>query len=520
MPSNLILTAVASMIYGIAQAHMIMESPTPFMNGTITKDPIDDLGDNFPCKFDGTYGRDNTTPPTVMAIGVNQTLSWRSDNTAIHGGGSCQISLTADANPTKNTTWMVIHSIIGGCPLNAPGNLEAGETLRTFQYSIPEGILPGDYVLAWTWTNRVGNREMYMNCAPVTVTGGDKRKCYQGPRSAKTLAQRATFPNLFVANRPVGGPCQIPEDKDVILPNPGNSVEYAGDKANLIAAPSDCPPNGGFHQIAMNSSSNGTTGGGSSPAAGSSAPAPATSPDATAPPSPGSSPCSSPGAEVCSADGTMIGTCDQTQHVIMGPVAAGTKCVNGAIDATSRKRDLLGTKNTPTRKASELHLSHKLARFWGDQEYDDMTDDASSSGKKSKRAVNDGASGQRPPAKPQPAPAEATIRPITANNLNENGTLVNPAPFNLWTYAPAGTTQCTLDGSLVGLCHKANSTIFWAPATEFPTWHCAKGEWEAVPAGPTYPVAGEVTKTYPDGHYDSNVVSATMEFWDLAGQTI
>lgn len=61
---------------------------------------------------------------------------------------------------------MVIHSIEGGCPANVDGNLPAdpnGDGASTFQFSIPDGINPGDYVLAWTWFNKIGNREMYMN---------------------------------------------------------------------------------------------------------------------------------------------------------------------------------------------------------------------------------------------------------------------------------------------------------------------------------------------------------------------
>ena len=85
---------------------------------------------------------------------------------SISGGGSCQVSLTTDNPATKNSKWQVIHSIEGGCPArNQAGN--AGESPDpidpdTYKYSIPTGINPGKYTLAWTWFNKVGNREMYM----------------------------------------------------------------------------------------------------------------------------------------------------------------------------------------------------------------------------------------------------------------------------------------------------------------------------------------------------------------------
>lgn len=90
-----------------------------------------------------------------MAVGAPQTLSFV--GSATHGGGSCQLSLTTDKEPTKTSKWAVILSIEGGCPGGANGGTPA-----TFQYKIPEAVAPGDYTLAWTWFNKIGNREMYM----------------------------------------------------------------------------------------------------------------------------------------------------------------------------------------------------------------------------------------------------------------------------------------------------------------------------------------------------------------------
>lgn len=52
-----------------------------------------------------------------MAVGSQQTLSFT--GSAVHGGGSCQLSLTKDLKPTKDTDFRVILSIEGGCPASA-----------------------------------------------------------------------------------------------------------------------------------------------------------------------------------------------------------------------------------------------------------------------------------------------------------------------------------------------------------------------------------------------------------------
>lgn len=92
-----------------------------------------------------------------MAVGVPQTLKFQGG--ATHGGGSCQISLTTDDKPTKDSTWKVIHSIIGGCPNGAAGNANGSPTFDqnpTFEFSIPKDVPDGRYTLAWTWFNKIG----------------------------------------------------------------------------------------------------------------------------------------------------------------------------------------------------------------------------------------------------------------------------------------------------------------------------------------------------------------------------
>jgi hypothetical protein len=105
-------------------------------------------------------------------------------NTAVHGGGSCQISITYETDPAKvkdPTNWKVIKSYIGGCPTNSKGNLplavacdgkNSPDCVNNLSFDVPAEVRDGDAILAWTWFNNVGKREMFMNCAAVTFIGG------------------------------------------------------------------------------------------------------------------------------------------------------------------------------------------------------------------------------------------------------------------------------------------------------------------------------------------------------------
>ncbi|MCJ1390951.1 hypothetical protein MMC18_003812 [Xylographa bjoerkii] len=220
--------ASALVLFSTVNGHMIMGSPTPYGKSTLNNSPLAADGSDFPCKQrSGVYDAEGAS--NTMPIGVNQTLSFI--GSATHGGGSCQVSLTTDLQPTTSSTWQVIYSILGGCPVDAAGNLPAdpnGSGASKFQFSIPEGINPGQYTLAWTWFNKVGNREMYMNCAPVTVTAASGKRDDIPEIEDAPLSKRAAFPPMFVAN--ACGHCSTPDDEDSVLmfPNPGQFVQYAG----------------------------------------------------------------------------------------------------------------------------------------------------------------------------------------------------------------------------------------------------------------------------------------------------
>ncbi|KAL9620262.1 MAG: hypothetical protein Q9160_005161 [Pyrenula sp. 1 TL-2023] len=219
-----------------ANGHMIIKTPVPYSQDSLNNSPLDASGSDYPCKLRAdTY---KVTKENMMKIGEKQTLSFT--GSAVHGGGSCQISLTSDREPTKNSKFQVIHSIEGGCPASAAGNLDSdpnGSGASTFDFQIPDSIKPGQYTLAWTWFNKIGNREMYMNCAPATITGGgSKRDMMRAPISAK---RDANLPDMFIANLASINSCKTADSKDLKFPDPGQSVQNVTPDGQL-APPTGC----------------------------------------------------------------------------------------------------------------------------------------------------------------------------------------------------------------------------------------------------------------------------------------
>ncbi|KFY30335.1 hypothetical protein V493_01983 [Pseudogymnoascus sp. VKM F-4281 (FW-2241)] len=219
-----------------ASAHIKMTSPKPFGASSLTNSPLLADGSDFPCKQSGgTYDAEGAS--NSMALGSTQPLNFV--GSAVHGGGSCQISVTYDEKPTKNSVWKVIHSIEGGCPARGvEGNLDGGPDTPVpddYSFSIPDSLPTDKAVLAWTWFNKVGNREMYMNCAPIDITGGNSK-------SKRDTAAYDALPDMFTAN--IGNSCKTKESVDLQFPSPGDSVEKLG--SGSVGGPvGNCQASGG-----------------------------------------------------------------------------------------------------------------------------------------------------------------------------------------------------------------------------------------------------------------------------------
>ncbi|KAH6650480.1 hypothetical protein F5144DRAFT_625505 [Chaetomium tenue] len=194
------------LLLGGAHGHMVMNSPAPYnldIQPLLQVDPIS--GGLYPYPCHNRYGFTHRTP--VEAGGA--TLVHFTGGSQ-HGGGSCQFSITYDEpingeDWNKSASFKTIYSIIGGCPAvftdeshnlatvavdannrqdsKHCGNDSGIDCIRQFMIPIPKFLKNGPATFAWTWFNKLGNKEMYMNCAPIEIT--DKN-----------------LPNIFVANYP------------------------------------------------------------------------------------------------------------------------------------------------------------------------------------------------------------------------------------------------------------------------------------------------------------------------------
>jgi hypothetical protein len=360
------LFAAALAMASTVSAHMIMEIPAPFLSPD--KAPLLASGANFPCQVGsgGSYVV-NSTYKNVWTVGSEVLLKIQ-NNTATHSGGSCQVSVTKDKEPTPQSVWKVIHSIEGGCPSSKDGN---GGPVNNFTFTVPSEVPDGRLTMAWTWFNKSGNREMYMNCAPIEVSGGSG----DGFDS---------LPDMAVANIDGLGTCKTNPLVDYTFAKPGKYVTKMGTTTSYQdlcggapsegsstgagAAPSQGSSTGGYGS----NSGSGSPGGVNSGNSGAAVP-PATpietpkqpnattpkEPEATTPKEPESSAPKPPstgnsssggsssggayggvassGGSSCSEEGAI--TCKDQDHfgicsngsLVWQSVAAGTACNNGVI---------------------------------------------------------------------------------------------------------------------------------------------------------------------------------------------
>lgn len=337
--ASLLLTVVS------ANAHMIMSTPAPYSQDSLNNSPLQADGSDFPCKIRPNMWQPPTKPNNFPA-GSTQPLSFI--GSATHGGGSCQISLTTDEHPTKNSKWMVIKSFEGGCPADTNGNLGGGQKAADpfhFNFTIPTDIPTGKYTLSWTWFNRVGDREMYMNCAPINVSGGGSGKKRDELLGHRDFFKRdnSKYPPMFVAN--ING-CTTKESKAIRFPNPGPNVQLSQENELQSQGEEACsgqpkfggdaikPGAGGSSPTSTSapepaSTSSSASGGDSNEK--SSSPAPSDSSSSSSPSSPssgGSGSCSPEGDWNC-VGGSSFQRCSNGKWTNAEPLAAGTSCKVG-----------------------------------------------------------------------------------------------------------------------------------------------------------------------------------------------
>lgn len=150
-----------SLLFGLGavSAHMEMKYPVTRkskLNKFYTGDEIDydmtaPLGDiyPFPC-------RGYKAGPVSDTYSAGDSISVQLDGGASHNGGHCQWSLSYN-----DVDFAVIKTVMGTCMVDT----------NNYQVQIPKDAPEGKVTLAWSWINRSGNREYYMNCADIYIKG-------------------------------------------------------------------------------------------------------------------------------------------------------------------------------------------------------------------------------------------------------------------------------------------------------------------------------------------------------------
>ncbi|KAM0723167.1 hypothetical protein Q7P37_001367 [Cladosporium fusiforme] len=197
----------------VAHAHMRLSSPVPFKAGDPDNGPLGGGGGNFPCKS-SIFNYEITAMNTIP---VNEPVLLGFKGSAVHGGGTCQLSISLDEEPGESSVFKVIQTFEGGCPV--PG--ESGG----FTFNIPKDFPSTERAtLAWTWVSKLsGTQEFYMDCAPIKITGGADNKDYFD-----------SLPDMFKANIP-DSQCKTVLNFDPEVPVPGRFVLSSQDV--LLKAP-------------------------------------------------------------------------------------------------------------------------------------------------------------------------------------------------------------------------------------------------------------------------------------------
>ncbi|KAK3325970.1 hypothetical protein B0H66DRAFT_637324 [Apodospora peruviana] len=206
---------------------------------------------SYPC-----HGRINDT---VQRHGISPPL-----------GGSCSFGVTYKGEPySKNPeNWKTIFTIIGGCPgevTATPCNLEDQEffrgmdpngnpdsvhcgddkglnCIRQFDIPIPAELPNGKATFAWIWFNEKTKDELYMDCAPIEITGGRDDLT---PEASSEFVD--SLPSMFLANIPgfTNYSTSKTGDHGVFnIPNPGNGTGASPPPLPPVQVPAPTPTSG------------------------------------------------------------------------------------------------------------------------------------------------------------------------------------------------------------------------------------------------------------------------------------
>ncbi|PIA19652.1 hypothetical protein COEREDRAFT_36584, partial [Coemansia reversa NRRL 1564] len=109
------------------------------------------------------------SPAAKWTAGQSVTVTFEPDGKA-HKGGNCQFSISYDGGKT----YVVLYERLKHCFFKGPSDTSVPE-VTSYTFKLPKDLPASDKaIFAWTWSNASGNREFYMNCADVSISGTSK----------------------------------------------------------------------------------------------------------------------------------------------------------------------------------------------------------------------------------------------------------------------------------------------------------------------------------------------------------
>ncbi|KAJ2436917.1 hypothetical protein GGF42_008797 [Coemansia sp. RSA 2424] len=187
-------------------AHMSMIGPCPRYNSQGINCPAlppgeaIDYNESSPISSSGValqpfckYATPWPTPAAQWTAGQSITVNF-SNYGSEHNGGHAEFSLSYDAGKS----FVVIYRVLSHFFYDAQGNYQFNYT-----FALPASVPGSDSaIFAWSWVNSMGNREFYMNCADVAISGTSES--FSGPQM--TVLNYPGYPTVpeFQGNYTIG----------------------------------------------------------------------------------------------------------------------------------------------------------------------------------------------------------------------------------------------------------------------------------------------------------------------------
>ncbi|KAJ1662958.1 hypothetical protein IW140_006180 [Coemansia sp. RSA 1813] len=231
-------TAITAALVASASAHMTMSDPCPrFSASCVTKPPALPAGASWdyniknPIPSDGILCKSNTPWPSPVATwtaGQSITVHFL-NNDAAHGGGHAQFSVSYDGGKT----FAVVYEVLRYFFFNGPSDSNTPEVLD-YTFTLPKELPNSESVVfAWSWVNAIGNREFYMNCADVAITGSSSSS-YTGKQMV--IADHNGYPTIPEFNGNYDTGINYYEDAPMVTVSPSGSYASSGNSTSSEAS--------------------------------------------------------------------------------------------------------------------------------------------------------------------------------------------------------------------------------------------------------------------------------------------